>query len=135
MPILRVPWSAQGAPSIPMQVSNPIKDPNRLVRVRTTFSLSVPENIIDLSLIKKLGLISMGQTKVTRKSGRLTKDFYYVNLHLTVGLMGALTEKIRYRGIMVVPAEREIRHGLVLGADLIRRGHLTVNSDGLTFCF
>lgn len=66
---------------------------------------------------------------------RTETPFYLVDIHLTVGLMGMVTEDYVMRGISVVPGE-EFGHrpGIFIGSDLIRRGQLIIDGSGIGIC-
>jgi hypothetical protein len=128
MPILKLPYRGFSLPTMPLSISGHgitgIKK-----RVRARFALNTIDNYLDVGVIKALGLFPYGHTTLT--SGRET-EFYFVDLHLTVGLMGSVPDRYVFRGVAVIPSRKLT--GLVIGMDLIRRGRLTVDGDGVTFC-
>lgn len=124
MPIIRIPCKNDTPPSLPLSVSTHGL-PSKRIRTRARFALSVSENYLSKNLIDRLGLFPYGKLE----NG---KDFYYIDLHFVVGMLGAVTDHYTFRGIIAMPSSRLT--GLIIGMDLIRRGQLTANADGIIFC-
>ena len=129
MPIIKLPFNNQYAHSFPLRVSPHGLNTRKNIKVRGRFSLSAAENYIGEDLVNDLKLIPFGYTTNTENK---TIPFYYVDINVIVGLMGSTNNSFKYRGLMVLPSKRT--KGLIIGMDLIRRGRLLVDGDGLTFC-
>ena len=124
MPIIRIPYKNDAVPTLPLSVTAHGM-PSKRIRTRARFAVSAYENYIGEKLIEQLGLFPLGKLE----DGR---DFYYIDLHFVFGMLGASTEQYSFRGIIVIPSNRV--KGLVIGMDLISRGHLTAGTEGITFC-
>lgn len=129
MPIIRLPCRGESPPSMPLAVSGH-GITGKKKRVRARFAISVAENYLSEKVIRELGLFPHGRTELN--NGTET-DFYFIDLHFTVGMLGALTDRTTFRGVTVIPSPR--LNGLIIGMDLIRRGRLTADAAGITFCF
>jgi len=130
MPIIRLPYRKDEPPSLPVSVSGHGMYNGKRKRVRARFGLSVTENYLSNKIISELNLFPHGKTVLA--SGRVS-EFYFIDLHFTVGLLGNMTEQTDFRGLVVIPSDR--LDGLIVGMDLIRRGRLTVDADGIIFCY
>jgi hypothetical protein len=102
--------------------------PSLTHRVRTRLTINQVYNYLESRIVRKLNLIPFGNTKVNG----VERSFYYIDLALVSGFLGAEVRRLHYRGVMVVASDRV--KGLVVGSDLVRKGRLIVDIDAVTFC-
>lgn len=96
--------------------------PTTEVKTSARFSLSIPENYIDTTIIDRLSIFPLACVHTVTHQ---RVDVYYLNL-----LFPVLS---RLRSVAVVPSPSV--DGLIIGIDFIRRGSLTLDCNGLVFCF
>lgn len=105
------------------------------MRMHVTISTGFSDSMISPAAAERLALVPIGETELHMPYATIRHaPFYLVTIDVLFGLLG-LPQKIhRLQRVTLVESELARGRGVVLGCDLITRGHLTMNASTVTIC-
>lgn len=105
------------------------------MRLKATISTGFTDSLISPGAVERLRLVPVGETTITLPYAKITcVPFFIVQIDILFGLLGRRLSAYRLQRVMLLESDLARGRGIIIGASIISRGHLSMNANSITIC-